>query len=100
MTQPKMHPTARQFSLGFSLIASIAVAITTGITPFQNVAQAQAETTSGICGRTEEVRTAILSALQDRTDCADVTDADLSGIERIRVRDADSLQSGGLRRPD
>ena len=36
--------------------------------------------TSGICGRTAAVQTAILDKLTNRSDCADVTASDLSGI--------------------
>ena len=50
----------------------------------------------GICGRTLEVRTAILAELDGVSDCADVTDSHLSGISprRLEVSGVTSLKSG------
>ncbi len=43
-------------------------------------ASATVTITEGVCDRTAKVRSAILDALTSRSDCADVTDADLRGI--------------------
>ncbi len=50
----------------------------------------------GICGRTQEVQDAILALLSDVSDCADVTDAHLTGIAKLVVSftTATSIKSG------
>ena len=50
----------------------------------------------GICGRTQEVRDAILALLSGVSDCADVTDVHLAGIGKLVVNftSATSIKSG------
>ncbi len=50
----------------------------------------------GICGRTQEVRDAILAKLSDVSDCANVTDSHLAGITKLVVSftSATSIKSG------
>ncbi len=62
--------TAR--SLAAVLLAAFAVLLAL---PFQAEAQ-----TTGICGRTEQVQTAILDKISGVTDCANVTDTHLAAI--------------------
>ena len=47
--------------------------------------------TEGVCDRTAEVRTAMLDALAGKSDCAAVTDADLSGITGTLDLSSESL---------
>ena len=55
-------------------------------------AQGVEDAASGICGRTEAVRDAILRKLSDVSDCANVTDTHLSGIAgEIILSDFDSI---------
>ena len=51
---------------------------------------------SGICDRTAQVRDAILKKLPDTSDCALVTDMDLGGITRLRLKEKGitTLKSG------
>ena len=52
---------------------------------------------SGICGRTEAVRDAILDELSEVSDCADVTDSDLRGITgtiHLSAQSSLTLQAG------
>ena len=51
---------------------------------------------SGICDRTAQVRDAILKKLPDTSDCALVTDIDLGGITRLRLKEKGitTLKSG------
>ena len=54
---------------------------------------------SGVCGRTEQVRDAIVAAIAGVSDCADVTTAQLAGVTDIgvnslRVKGIKSLQPG------
>ena len=51
---------------------------------------------SGICGRTAQVRDAILEMLPDTSDCALVTETDLRSIDRLWLREKEitSLKSG------
>ena len=52
---------------------------------------------SGICGRTEAVRDAILDELSQVSDCADVTDSDLRGITgtiHLSAQSSLTLQAG------
>ena len=59
--------------------------------------QAQAQEGRGICGRTEQVRTAILERIDGVTNCALVTDAHLGAIEgTLRMDDTGitSLRAG------
>ena len=51
----------------------------------------QAEAQTGICGRTEQVRTAILNRISGVSNCADVTDAHLAAITGTL-----NLQSDGI----
>lgn len=60
-------------------------------------ASAQGSGTSGICDRTEAVRDAILSRLSAVSDCADVTDRHLAGIEgtiTVAGNTSNTLQNG------
>ena len=55
------------------------------------------DNSSGICGRTEAVREAILSRLSNVSDCADVTDSQLSRIEgtiTVAGNASNTLQDG------
>ena len=52
---------------------------------------------SGVCGRTEQVRDAIVAAIAGVSDCADVTPAQLAGVEgglNLANKDIRSLQPG------
>ena len=51
-------------------------------------------TTSGVCGRTEQVRDAIVAAISSVSDCAAVTDAHLAGVTGLDLNamDINSLQ--------
>ena len=54
---------------------------------------------TGFCGRTPEVQTRILEALNSIDDCADVTDEDLAGITaeiwvRLQPQDSQEFKSG------
>ena len=54
------------------------------------------EAAEGVCGRTPQVRDAIVALISGVEDCADVTDAQLSAITRFDVSDSEisSLKSG------
>ena len=57
----------------------LVLALTSVVTSNSHV-QANSDSTSGICDRTEEVRDAILAKLSEVSECANVTDSHLSGI--------------------
>ena len=61
------------------------------------------DTTAGICGRTEEVRDALVALIPGVSDCAAVTDADLAAITgplNLSDQNIAGLGGGGFRRAD
>ena len=64
--------------VGFTDDGNTKKTLTSGAYPLTGTIEA-AEVEAGICGRTEQVRTAILAAVS-RTDCATVTDTHLAAI--------------------
>ena len=76
---------------GAVLALAIVLALA-AIVPSNSPAQADSHSTSGICARTQQVQDAILAKLSDVSDCANVTDANLSGIGgEIIIYDNDGL---------
>ena len=60
------------------------------ITPNRNTVTITRNT--GVCDRTEQVRDAIVAAVPEVTDCADVTDTHLAAIARLNLR-SDSIMA-------
>ena len=64
---------------------------------YSDVVSTNAETTTGICDRTQQVHENIVDALSGVDDCAAVTDADLAGITALSAlafKKIDSLKPG------
>ena len=60
------------------------------------IAQAQLDSTEGICDRTQEVQDAILGELAGVSDCTNVTDSHLAGINELiewRFTSAQAIKS-------
>ncbi len=75
-----------------AVVAAVLVVAVVALLSSYPAAAQDSGTESGICGRTEAVRDAILDQLADVSDCADVTDSDLSGITgTMHVSDDSSL---------
>ena len=61
------------------------------------------DTAAGICGRTEEVRDALVELIPGVSDCAAVTDADLAAITgplNLSGQNISALAAGDFRRAD
>ena len=77
----------------------LVLAFTVMVTPNKSV-HANSDSTTGICDRTEEVRTAILRKLPDVSDCGDVTDSHLAGITgelSVSYNSISALKTGDFR---
>ena len=75
-SRPGRLPSRTARSLAAVLLVAFAAIL---VLPPQAEAQTQAQT-AGVCGRTQQVRTAILDKSQASRNCANVTDAHLAAI--------------------
>ena len=100
-----MNTTRRHGFAGIVVTLTLVLAMSAVVTPTTGV-QADSGSTDGICGRTQQVRDAILAQLSSISDCADVTDTHLSyvlvllglensGITELKAGDFDGLSRLG-----
>ena len=90
----------RQASLRHLALVTAVLALALGLSLLSCKDFVREESSSGICDRSQQVRDAILAKLPDVIDCADVSDAVLSGLTgKIIILDNESitLQDGDFR---
>ena len=84
---PGEHELAVTLSLSTTATGFVLGGTSSITTPFSFGAPAVIDTVVPVCGRTEQVRDAIVAEVDGVSDCADVTEADLAGITQLFIED-------------